>query len=196
MYEAKGKRTARATLGARKRARVAPATTANSSAPAQESPGLTVASLAGFVDAPLPVSLPVLLATAPTATPLQVEAGAARVEGQPSQTNAELLDAADELQGTDYDDEAAPACRAGAQDARRAQCTGIIADSGPHAQAATNTGPAQTTRADLVTNWTVRNAGKVVPPTCNDYSLWTVVQLRKECAERKSRLGRKVTKSK
>ncbi|KAL3662486.1 hypothetical protein V7S43_012341 [Phytophthora oleae] len=75
MNEAKGKRTARATLEARKRARVAPATTANSSAPAQESAGLTVASLAGSVDAPLPVSLPVLLATAPTATPLQVEAG-------------------------------------------------------------------------------------------------------------------------
>ncbi|ETL41107.1 hypothetical protein L916_07838, partial [Phytophthora nicotianae] len=34
----------------------------------------------------------------------------------------------------------------------------------------------------------------VVPPTTNDYGKWTVVQLRKECTERKLRLKRTVSK--
>ncbi|ETI56718.1 hypothetical protein F443_00852 [Phytophthora nicotianae P1569] len=36
-------------------------------------------------------------------------------------------------------------------------------------------------------NWTVRKLGKVIPPTCNDYDQWTVVQLRKECGRKVSR---------
>ncbi|ETI47812.1 hypothetical protein F443_08086 [Phytophthora nicotianae P1569] len=37
-------------------------------------------------------------------------------------------------------------------------------------------------------------ARSVVPPTTNDYGKWTVVQLRKECTERKLRLKRTVSK--
>ncbi|ETP26555.1 hypothetical protein F441_00836 [Phytophthora nicotianae CJ01A1] len=36
-------------------------------------------------------------------------------------------------------------------------------------------------------NWTVRKLGKVIPPTCNEYDQWTVVQLRKECGRKVSR---------
>ncbi|GMF30861.1 unnamed protein product [Phytophthora fragariaefolia] len=45
-----------------------------------------------------------------------------------------------------------------------------------------------------VTNWTVKNPGKVLPPTCNNYGAWTVLQLRKECNEQKLRLSRTTSK--
>ncbi|KAF4132204.1 hypothetical protein GN958_ATG18606 [Phytophthora infestans] len=45
-----------------------------------------------------------------------------------------------------------------------------------------------------VTNWTVKNPGKVLPPKINDYKLWTVAQLRKECTERSLRLSRATSK--
>ncbi|KAG6954612.1 hypothetical protein JG688_00012268 [Phytophthora aleatoria] len=42
--------------------------------------------------------------------------------------------------------------------------------------------------------WTVKIPGKVVPPVCNDYNTWTVLQLRKECTEIKLRLPRTTSK--
>ncbi|KAE8876346.1 hypothetical protein PF005_g13754 [Phytophthora fragariae] len=41
--------------------------------------------------------------------------------------------------------------------------------------------------------WTVADLGKIPPPTSDDYSCWTVEQLRKECTSRKMRLGRKTS---
>ncbi|GMF43660.1 unnamed protein product [Phytophthora fragariaefolia] len=41
--------------------------------------------------------------------------------------------------------------------------------------------------------WTVVDPGKTTPPTSDDYSHWTVEQLRKECTSRKMRLGRKTS---
>eukprot|EP00644_Phytophthora_capsici_P019481 jgi/Phyca11/133437/e_gw1.471.1.1 len=40
-------------------------------------------------------------------------------------------------------------------------------------------------------NWTVKDAGSTAPPSSDDYSTWTVEQLRKECTSRKLRLSRK-----
>ncbi|KAI9988850.1 hypothetical protein PInf_022439 [Phytophthora infestans] len=45
-----------------------------------------------------------------------------------------------------------------------------------------------------VRNWTVKNPGAVPTPTCEDYALWSVAQLRKECSERKLRVPRKLGK--
>ncbi|KAG6576413.1 uncharacterized protein IUM83_08881 [Phytophthora cinnamomi] len=41
--------------------------------------------------------------------------------------------------------------------------------------------------------WTVVDPGKTTPPTSDDYSPWTVEQLRQECTSRKLRLGRKAS---
>ncbi|ETL49273.1 hypothetical protein L916_01217 [Phytophthora nicotianae] len=49
-------------------------------------------------------------------------------------------------------------------------------------------------KSGQVTNWTVKQPGKVTPPTCNDYESWTFVQLRKECTQRKLRLVRTTSK--
>ncbi|KAG1684910.1 hypothetical protein DVH05_010176 [Phytophthora capsici] len=46
-----------------------------------------------------------------------------------------------------------------------------------------------------ITNWTVKNPGKVVPPTSNNYHTWTVLQLRRECTERNLRLPRSTPKT-
>ncbi|KAE9051285.1 hypothetical protein PR001_g1599 [Phytophthora rubi] len=44
-------------------------------------------------------------------------------------------------------------------------------------------------------NLAIKSSGAVVPPTNDDYASWTVMQLRKECTERKLRLSRKVPKA-
>ncbi|KAG6967096.1 hypothetical protein JG687_00004465 [Phytophthora cactorum] len=49
-------------------------------------------------------------------------------------------------------------------------------------------------RPNRVSNWTVKHPGKVIPPTSNDYESWTVMQLRKECTERKLQLTRTTSK--
>ncbi|GMF47015.1 unnamed protein product [Phytophthora fragariaefolia] len=41
--------------------------------------------------------------------------------------------------------------------------------------------------------WTVLDPRKITPPTSDDYSHWTLEQLRKECTSRKMRLGRKTS---
>ena len=43
--------------------------------------------------------------------------------------------------------------------------------------------------------WTVQHLGKVPPPASDDYTTWTVEQLRKECAARKLRVSRKTTRA-
>lgn len=100
--------------------------------------------------------------------------------------------------GIDADDEAVPGRRDRAQDAGDAPLAGTACDRESHEHhtgADANGDTRAITRGDIVTNWTVRNTGMVVPPTSDDYELWTIVQLRKECAQRKFRLGRKVTRS-
>lgn len=42
-------------------------------------------------------------------------------------------------------------------------------------------------------NWSVRG-GKLPPPTSDDYNLWTVDQVRRECTARKITLSRSVSK--
>ncbi|ETK87691.1 hypothetical protein L915_07911 [Phytophthora nicotianae] len=55
--------------------------------------------------------------------------------------------------------------------------------------------PARRGAAPLTADTTAdQSSGSVVPPTTNDYGKWTVVQLRKECTERKLRLKRTVSK--
>ncbi|KAE8882571.1 hypothetical protein PF010_g24103 [Phytophthora fragariae] len=196
MSKTTGKRVARATLGTRKRARGAPADTPTLLASDAVAPGLPVASEGGVVIPPLPV--PLLLPAIPTATSVQVEAVDACLEGPVARSGAELLDMIDEVLGPDTDDEATSALGVSAQGVGRTRDDGTAADVRPPAQGVTPAGTdgrRSSTMCELVTKWTVRNPGTVVPPACNDYSMWTVLQLRKECAERKFRLGRKVIKA-
>ncbi|KAE9063379.1 hypothetical protein PF010_g29013 [Phytophthora fragariae] len=188
------KRVARATLGARKRARGALADAPTMPASDAVAPGLPAASVGGVVIPPLPV--PLLLPAIPTATSVQVEVVDACLEDPVARSGAELLDMIDEVLGPDTEDKATSALGASAQGVGRAQDDGTAADVRPPAQEATpagNDGRRSSTTCELVTKWTVRNPGTVVPPACNDYSMWTVLQLRKECAERKFRLGRTKT---
>ncbi|KAF1791730.1 hypothetical protein PC116_g18723 [Phytophthora cactorum] len=48
----------------------------------------------------------------------------------------------------------------------------------------------------VVTDWTVKNPGSVVPRSCNGYESWIVEQLRKEFTEMNFRLHRKANEAK
>ncbi|KAE9037703.1 hypothetical protein PR001_g5924 [Phytophthora rubi] len=47
-----------------------------------------------------------------------------------------------------------------------------------------------TTSSPRLLRWTVKKPGITTPPTSDDYSQLTVVQLRKECTSRKLRVSR------
>ncbi|KAE9111718.1 hypothetical protein PF005_g11389 [Phytophthora fragariae] len=49
------------------------------------------------------------------------------------------------------------------------------------------------TPADVSAFWTVKDNGTTSPPVSDDYSTWTVEQLRKECTSRKLRMTRKTS---
>ncbi|KAF4143801.1 hypothetical protein GN958_ATG07010 [Phytophthora infestans] len=62
-------------------------------------------------------------------------------------------------------------------------------------QTATTNPSESNSRSESVVSalWTVADPGKTTPPISDDYSLWTVEQLQKECKSRKLRLGRKTS---
>ncbi|KAE9305218.1 hypothetical protein PF008_g21777 [Phytophthora fragariae] len=119
------KRAAHATIGARKRARSAPAKSAAAPATAKEAPDPPAASLDSVANAPLAVRS--LLAADPTATLAQVEAA---LETQPNRTSAELLRVIDEVLGPATDDEEAQAHGVGDQGAGTARDAGAARDAG------------------------------------------------------------------
>ncbi|KAE8916087.1 hypothetical protein PF005_g8227 [Phytophthora fragariae] len=47
-----------------------------------------------------------------------------------------------------------------------------------------------TTSSPRLLRWTVKKPGITTPPTSDDYTQWTVEQLRKECTSRKLRVSR------
>ncbi|ETP16251.1 hypothetical protein F441_09140 [Phytophthora nicotianae CJ01A1] len=164
-----GKRntSARGTLGARKFARVTPLATASSSAEASSTAGeATSSSLHPVVDAASLEQSPLVV----SATSVHLDHGATS-----NRCDADLFEAINAVIGSESESDAAVDFRenvavAGTEEA-------VVG-----------------TRVEHVVNWTVRKPGKVIPPTCNDYDQWTVVQLRKECTGRKFLLGRKVSR--
>lgn len=52
--------------------------------------------------------------------------------------------------------------------------------------------PAVPEQREVVTKWTVKNPGKTPIPTTNDYTRWTIDQLRMECSSRKKKIKRNI----
>ncbi|KAF4135085.1 hypothetical protein GN958_ATG15755 [Phytophthora infestans] len=79
-------------------------------------------------------------------------------------------------------------------DASAADAIALRAVEGATQTATTNPSESNSRSESVVSAlWTVVDPGKTTPPISDDYSLWAVEQLRKECTSRKLRLGRKTS---
>ncbi|KAE9060442.1 hypothetical protein PF010_g30216 [Phytophthora fragariae] len=167
-----------------------PKNTTSSSSPTKRAKTATVSSTAALSSGPVTCTLPAPLIAAASASESAATSTVAEIAelvsvaptptasdtalGTHLRTNAELLDTIDLV-----------------LDERGAHAATEVA-AAPEDPAAAVARPASLVP---ITNWTVKNPGKVSPPTCNDYDTWTVVQLRKECTERRLRLPRATPKS-